>query len=1309
MAEINLKQYLAKLDTLLKDNANDEAVYNARHILQVYPKNAATYRKLGEAYSQESRWDNAGDALRRVLSVFPDDYETHIALGEVYQRSKKLDEAIWHFERAFEQDPNNGKLIEILRELYRTHRNIEQVKIPLTTGAAARQYARNGLFDQAVNVLQKTLNQAPDRTDLRLLLARILMEAARTVEAAEVALDVLAVLPDCLEANYILAELWLHEQRPSDAQRYLSRMEAVDPYLALELAQGSPPPDNVIELEELDYQSVAHRDLTSDNPDWLLQIDDDNALVGEDDSLFDLTDDWLESPDNQSDAAILDDDFDLSDDWLTDEAPAALEKPVTSAAKPEKDEWLSQFGDTDESEEKPAPRKRTGMTGMLSALKSEEPEPTPTPMSAALPAESESDEFEDLSKLFDDDDDFMAAPAEAEDPLAWLEESGVEILDDELPKPRPVTSEMEDPLAWLQGSGVEILDDETEANFDAFGVDDDGALQAQDAADPMAWLRGSGVEVMADTIDAEDDLENAAEADPLAWLQASGVQIVDDTPPVRKTQTQNQPVVPAPVEEPSAWLEDDTLLEEMMQLESLSTGELYAVDADDMKANVPGEEAAAALDGQEDMSDNEDFASWFDADSDDSDSADSGLEWLEEEADDSETYPIAADASESFNLFDDDEDEALDWMREPESELPDQQPVINLFDDDEEDALDWGSELAAAPSSDSPAWLSESGAFDAEPALFGESDDEFAWDTEAAESVPTAQAQVPDWLSSVSELEGELGTEDNLEEEPEPELLPDTPSWLSAAAPIADDDLEMGGEATEEEFAWANALTLDEEASALASDVPDWLSDVNVVASEKPISEPEPALFGALASADDEESELDWAQFEEDDQPEEFAVAEATPSWLSDMNFDDDEESTEDQPAPEPALFGAPASAEGDDESQLDWAQFEEDDQPEEFAVAEATPSWLSDLNLDDDEEESEDQPAPEPALFGALDSAEGDDESQLDWAQFEEDDQPEEFAVAEATPSWLSDLNFDDDESAQDEDQPEEFAVAEATPSWLSDMNFDADEPEDEPDAKPEPVTFGKMDSGEEVDALDWGQFDDDQVSIGLAEDAPSWLADLNAPDDEEEFAFYAEENTDEMAVAGEAPDWLAAAVPDEENVEIEEPVNQFGWMSDIDESEAAARRETYELDELPDNGLIYAEETEPFPADNAPDWLNAMVPGLDVDYAAEEDAQVESDFAQRRAAAQEPTPQAARRAARDFAWLEQIVGEELRQPPTLPETPGSTSKRRFNFSKPPAWLRRLTGRTEKPAAVVETVDVAELGDDLPPWLSYDDLEDES
>jgi len=252
-------------------------------------------------------------------------------------------------------------------------------------------------------------------------------------------------------------------------------------------------------------------------------------------------------------------------------------------------------------------------------------------------------------------------------------------------------------------------------------------------------------------------------------------------------------------------------------------------------------------------------------------------------------------------------------------------------------------------------------------------------------------------------------------------------------------------------------------------------------------------------------------------------------------------------------------------------------------------------------------------------------------------------------------------------------------------------------------------MDSGEEVDALDWGQFDDDQVSIGLAEDAPSWLADLNAPDDEEEFAFYAEENTDEMAVAGEAPDWLAAAVPDEENVEIEEPVNQFGWMSDIDESEAAARRETYELDELPDNGLIYAEETEPFPADNAPDWLNAMVPGLDVDYAAEEDAQVESDFAQRRAAAQEPTPQAARRAARDFAWLEQIVGEELRQPPTLPETPGSTSKRRFNFSKPPAWLRRLTGRTEKPAAVVETVDVAELGDDLPPWLSYDDLEDES
>ena len=87
----------------------------------------------------------------------------------------------------------------------------------------ARQYVRNGLYNQAIETLQTTLERSPKRVDLRLLLAQTLWTAGKEVESAETALDVLETLPYCVEANRILTTLWLDEGRPSDAQRYLEQ------------------------------------------------------------------------------------------------------------------------------------------------------------------------------------------------------------------------------------------------------------------------------------------------------------------------------------------------------------------------------------------------------------------------------------------------------------------------------------------------------------------------------------------------------------------------------------------------------------------------------------------------------------------------------------------------------------------------------------------------------------------------------------------------------------------------------------------------------------------------------------------------------------------------------------------------------------------------------------------------------------------------------------------------------------------------------------------------------------------------------
>ncbi|MGQ9888125.1 MAG: tetratricopeptide repeat protein, partial [Aggregatilineales bacterium] len=350
MAEISLKEYHQKLEALLKANQVDETIHHCRHILQYFPRNAATYRYLGRALLASGSLAEAAEVFRRVLSVYPDDITAHTSLAAVYRQQGQYDAAIWHLERAYEQDTANLEYQQALRELYSQRRGVEQTRLQLTAAAAARHYASSGLYDQAARTLQEALNAAPQRADLRLLLARTLSESGQAVESAEAALDTLEALPDCLEANCIMARFWLSEQRPSDAQRYLSRIEALDPYEAYLIAQGSPPPETAFALLELDYSRVVKRRLATETPDWLEAIDPAPAQAAE-----------------AAPAPAADSDL---PEWLFGGDSLSLDEtfsaPELTAA--EGGAALPAFDDEPPAVEEAQPAARTGLTGMLAAL-----------------------------------------------------------------------------------------------------------------------------------------------------------------------------------------------------------------------------------------------------------------------------------------------------------------------------------------------------------------------------------------------------------------------------------------------------------------------------------------------------------------------------------------------------------------------------------------------------------------------------------------------------------------------------------------------------------------------------------------------------------------------------------------------------------------------------------------------------------------------------------------------------------------------------------------------------------------------------
>ena len=233
---------------------------------------------------------------------------------------------------------------------------------------------------------------------------------------------------------------------------------------------------------------------------------------------------------------------------------------------------------------------------------------------------------------------------------------------------------------------------------------------------------------------------------------------------------------------------------------------------------------------------------------------------------------------------------------------------------------------------------------------------------------------------------------------------------------------------------------------------------------------------------------------------------------------------------------------------------------------------------------------------------------------------------------------------------------------------------------------------------------------------DMPDWLSEVHPVanqvsvddidwDDEAE-----EEEQEEAAVAADIPDWLSESAPavKESTAQLEEEIGEsFDWEEEIGQQDVVADTEgvladiaahkaaqpQYEpedqgeeldwLSDIPVEGAeavqdfgaedfeqlsgYEEEEIAPAPASNAPDWLNAMVPGLDVDYDAPEDAPIEQAYADEGQSHRSARggQEVAAADGEQLKWLYEMVDEETGTGP-------GASERQFVFSRPPLWMRR-------------------------------------
>ena len=279
MATITLRAYLEELNTLIEQEALEEVIGHCRHILQYFPKNLESYRLLGKTLLEKARYDEAGQVFPRILSADPSDFVAHVGLSTIYENKNEIRRALWHMERAFEQMPNQSAIGDEIRRLYELMGKIPPQKIKMTRGALAKQYASNGMYDQALSEVRQALQENPQRLDLKILLAETLWQANYPVEAGEMALEVLQSLPDSLAANILMAKLWLVSQRPDDAKPFLKHVEDLAPYESLKLIyqannQKAEVPDTAFTLARLDWTAAAAAGFGDESPDWVNKISD---------------------------------------------------------------------------------------------------------------------------------------------------------------------------------------------------------------------------------------------------------------------------------------------------------------------------------------------------------------------------------------------------------------------------------------------------------------------------------------------------------------------------------------------------------------------------------------------------------------------------------------------------------------------------------------------------------------------------------------------------------------------------------------------------------------------------------------------------------------------------------------------------------------------------------------------------------------------------------------------------------------------------------------------------------------------------
>jgi tetratricopeptide (TPR) repeat protein len=755
---IFLHHYVEQVEKLIDDNRLVEAIEHCRHILQSYPRHIDTYRVMGKALLEKQEYSAANDLFLRILCADPNDFISHVGLSIINKEERQTDQALWHLERAYEIQPYNVAIQGELRKLYAAQADTRPGVIPLTRGALARLYMQGELYQQAISELRRILAEEPDRMDLQVLLAEALWRDDQRIDAEEICLQILNELPNCIVANAILAEIWLHTGRIPEAQKYLHRLHGL-----------TWQTQNLLDKETIEGQTFATEGAFPLPAEASLDFLQTGGA--ESDKPAKPTDDWVKEvrfDDLPADAAELDQVVQETEsgmhsyDWLADIGEMAEDEETAVASE---SDWFSQS---------PSKESLNLSTGELSAewladLRNQESDSGFQPLDME---EIPDDLFEDTKPA--DTDWFADEDKISDEEIAAF---GLD-LDD-----TAVSSKTSPPAKGLPNWLDALADDEPAIEIDATNLMDDSLINWADSEPPVVqepktpfWLSEmADEEIEAVQLDPEDMLDWMNEPDEEEFEEA----LADDELLADEEDER--------LEDDLSFLDEIALPEEdASQNAELEFGPTVVLNIDETDEAAPVPSDTDALGGADDWLAaltedglDETFA-WDDvtaaekaqtfdeidleASTDELAALSDADDWLQSAAADLDAILEMDELEEDEfpnlaipELEGDDITTVPDWLDQEEIDLPEESEAAVSSENDPEktpkpeepemepaDALDWLDELTSEPVEDAPPLPEPPIETEGMPSWLNSAKDDS--DVEMVDEWNSASADIPDWL-----------------------------------------------------------------------------------------------------------------------------------------------------------------------------------------------------------------------------------------------------------------------------------------------------------------------------------------------------------------------------------------------------------------------------------------------------------------------------------------------------------------------------------------------------------------------------------